>query len=60
MYSEITKQAFVALTLEAKCSKVEQKESYCKMFYNVLGMELLQIDNYNAFCTQYYIKDVNA
>ena len=60
MYIEITKKAFLTLVSDAKCSKVEQKESHCKMFYSVLGVELLQIDNYNAFCSQYYIKDINA
>lgn len=61
-YAEITKQAFNSLLISEqviKASKVEQKEAYCKMYYEVLGITLLQVDNHNAFCTQYYIKDIN-
>lgn len=63
MYAEITKQAFNSLLINeqiTKPSKVEQKENCCKIYYSVLGVTLLQIDNYNAFCTQYYIQDINA
>ena len=63
MYAEITREAFNSLLINEqviKPSKVEQKESHCKIYYDVLGVTLLQIDNYNAFCSQYYIKDINA
>ena len=63
MYAEITKQAFNSLLISEqviKPPKVEQKESCCKYYYNVLGVTLLQIDNYIAFCTQYYIQDINS
>ena len=62
-YAEITKSVFNSLLISEQIIKpyqVEKRESYCKMYYNVLGVELLQIDNYNGFCTQYYIKDINA
>ena len=63
MYAEITKQAFNSLLISEqiiKPSKIEQKESCCKYYYDVLGVTLLQIDNYVAFCSQYYIQDINA
>ena len=63
MYAEITKQAFNSLLISEqviKPFKTEQKDSYCKIYYDVLGVTLLQIDNYVAFCSQYYIKDINA
>lgn len=63
MYAEITKQAFNSLLISEqviKPTKTEQNESHCKIYYDVLGVTLLQIDNYIAFCSQYYIKDINA
>lgn len=60
-YIEITREAFKTLVdLNTPCDKVEQKESYCKLYYIAHGIRLMQVDNYNSFCTQYYIQDVNA
>lgn len=59
-YIEITREAFKALvSLNTPCDKVEQKESYCKLHYIAHGIKLMQVDNYNSFCTQYYIQDIN-
>ena len=63
MYAEITKQAFNSLLINEqiiKPFKIEELESCCKIYYNVLGVTLLQIDNYISFCSQYYIQDINA
>lgn len=60
-YIEITREAFKALvSINDKCFKIDQGQSYCKFYYKSHGVTLLQIDNYNAFCTQYYIQDINA
>lgn len=59
-YAEITKEAFNALGANhTEVSMTEQLEHAFKIHYRVLGVKLLQIDNYLSNVSQYYIEDIN-
>lgn len=63
MYAEITKQAFNSLLINEQVTKLSDYESlehYNKMYYEVLGITLLQIDNFLTMTSQYYIQDINS
>ena len=63
MYAEITKQAFNSLLINEQVTKLSDYESleHCnKMYYEVLGITLLQIDNFLSMTSQYYIQDINS
>lgn len=63
MYAEITKQAFNSLLINEQITKHSNFESleYCnKIYYNVLGITLLQIDNHLSMTSQFYIQDINS
>lgn len=56
-FTEITLAQFRSMiSIDAPCDKVEQLEHGCKFYYKFSGITFLQIDSYNAFCTQYYIQ----
>ena len=63
MYAEITRQAFTSLLINEQVTRHSHFESleHCnKIYYNVLGVTLLQIDNFLSMTSQYYIQDINS
>lgn len=61
MYIEITHEAFRALCpQDAKPASVDNGEIRTRYEYTAKGVKLLQIDNYIAGCSQFYIQDINA
>lgn len=63
MYAETTRQAFNSLLINEQVTRHNNFESleHCnKIYYEVLGMTLLQIDNFLSMTSQYYIQDINS
>lgn len=63
MHAEITKQAFNSLLINEQVTRHSNFESFehCnKIYYEVLGITLLQIDNFLTMTSQYYIQDINS
>ena len=60
-YIEITKKQFNAfISNDEPAVKIIKGDGYSKYFYDVYNLSFMQHDNYNSFCTQYYIQDINA
>ena len=58
---EITEQVFKQLVTGGEViSEVENTELATLTYYNVLGVNLLQINNFVSCVTQYYMQDINA
>ena len=58
---EISKQAFKAIVSnEAMPYLVEGMEHYRKTFFTEKDTNLVMVENFTSFVTQYYIQDINA
>ena len=62
-YIEVTPQIFSSLLINEqviKPYKFEQLETCTKEYYHVLGVNMVKVDSYLTFTSQYYIQDINA
>ena len=58
---EISKRVFNKLvSINHVAERVENTELTRKTYYNVLDVNLIQVENFVSCVSQYYIQDINA
>jgi hypothetical protein len=61
MKVEITKEAFKALVpIELPAINAKRMESAHVIEWETKGVKVIQVENYIAYCTQYFVEDINA